>query len=136
MAEKRRILLIEDEPSIVKLVSTRLQTAGFDVTVATNGWDGLAKAREGQAELIILDVILPKLNGYEICTLLKRDTKYEHIPIIILSAKSQEGDEHEGITCGADAYVSKPFKHEVLLDLINMLLAKQPPAQEALGSSG
>ncbi len=126
MPGKPRILVVEDELAVSKMVCKRLEIAGYEVLAAYDGWDGLTKAREQQPDLILLDLMMPKLNGYEVCTLLKRDRLYEAIPIIILSAKTKEGDKEEGMSCGADAYMTKPFKHEVLLDLIQTFLAKRP----------
>ena len=123
MAEKQRILLVDDEPSIVKMVGKRLEIEGFDVLVAVDGQEGLAKAQAEHPDLIILDLMLPKLNGYEICTMLKQDTRYQKIPIVLFTAKAQEKDEKLGIECGANAYVRKPFRAQELLEKIRSLLA-------------
>ncbi len=119
---KARILLVDDEPSIVKMVGKRLEVEGFDVLVAVDGQEGLTKAQTGQPDLIILDLMLPKRNGYEICTLLKQDTRYQGIPIILFTAKAQEKDEKLGMECGANAYVRKPFRAQELLAKIRELL--------------
>ena len=102
MAEKHRILLVDDEPSIVKMVGKRLEVEGFDVLVAMDGQDGLAKAQAEHPDLIILDLMLPKLNGYEVCTMLKQDARYQKMPIILFTAKAQEKDEKLGMECGAE----------------------------------
>ena len=128
MAERHRILLVDDEPSIVKMVGKRLEVEGFDVVVAMDGQEGLSKAQTGNPDLIVLDLMLPKLNGYEVCTMLKQDTRYQKIPIVLFTAKAQEKDEKLGMECGADAYVRKPFRAQELLDKIRSLLtATQPP---------
>lgn len=126
MAGKPRILVVEDEVAVSKMICKRLELTGYEVLAAYDGWDGLTKAREQQPDLIVLDLMMPKLNGYEVCTLLKRDRLYESIPIIILTAKSKDSDKDEGMACGADAYMTKPFKSEVLLDLIQTFLTKRP----------
>ena len=132
MAEKPRILLVDDEPSIVKMVGKRLEVEGFDVLIAMDGQDGLAKAQAEHPDLVILDLMLPKLNGYEVCTMLKQDARYQKMPIILFTAKAQEKDEKLGMECGADAYVRKPFRAQELLERIRALLGASP-AQEASG---
>lgn len=130
MSDKPKILLVDDEPSIVKMVGKRLEVEGFDVVVAMDGQDGLKKAQTENPELIVLDIMLPKLNGYEVCTMLKQDTRYQKIPILMFTAKAQEKDEKLGLECGANAYMRKPFKAPELIEKIRTLL-KQPvaPAQ-------
>ncbi len=123
MAEKSRILLVDDEPSIVKMVGKRLEVEGFDVLVAMDGQDALAKARAENPDLIVLDLMLPKLNGYEVCTMLKQDTRYQKIPIVLFTARAQEKDEKLGMECGANAYVRKPFRAQELLEKIRSLIA-------------
>ena len=124
MAEKSRILIVDDEPSIVKMVSKRLEVEGFDVLIAMDGQEGLAKAQAESPDLIILDLMLPKLNGYEICTMLKQDTRYQKIPILLLTAKAQSKDEQLGMECGANAYMRKPFQAKELIENIRSLLAQ------------
>ena len=123
MSDKPKILLVDDEPSISKVVSKRLELAGFDVITAMDGQDALQKAQNDHPDLIILDLMLPKLNGYEVCTMLKGDARYRKMPIVMFSAKAQEKDEKLGNECGADAYVTKPFQAEVLVEQIKSLLA-------------
>ena len=137
MSDKIRILLVDDEPSIVKMVSKRLAVEGYEVLVATDGQEALRKAQTEQPDLIILDLMLPKLNGYEVCRLLKFDQKFQHIPIMIFTAKSQEQDECLGRECGADAYLRKPFKaRELLSQLRGLYEAKErrviPPSAASI----
>jgi DNA-binding response OmpR family regulator len=122
MGDKVKVLLVDDEPSIVKMVGKRLEVEGFEVLLAMDGQEGLKKAQTEQPELIILDVMLPKLNGYEVCTMLKQDTRYQKIPIILFTAKAQEKDEKLGLECGANAYIRKPFKAPELVEKIRTLL--------------
>ena len=122
MTDQGRILLVDDEPSIVKMVGKRLEVEGFEVLVAMDGQEALKKAQAESPQLIILDLMLPKLNGYEVCTMLKQDVRFQKIPIIIFSAKVQEKDERLGRECGADAYVRKPFQAKELLDQVRALL--------------
>ena len=123
MADKQRILLVDDEPSIVKMVGKRLEVEGFEVVVAMDGQEGLSRAQTERPDLIVLDLMLPKLNGYEVCTMLKQDARFQRIPIILFTAKAQEKDEKLGMECGANAYVRKPFRAQELLDKIHGLIA-------------
>ena len=123
MAEAPRILLVDDEPSILKVVSKRLEVEGYQVLMAAEGQEALTKAQTESPDLIILDLMLPKLNGYEVCTMLKQDTRYQRIPIMLFTAKAQDKDEQLGMECGADAYVRKPFRAQELLETIRRLLA-------------
>ena len=130
MAERYRILLVDDEPSIVKMVGKRLEVEGFEVLIAMDGQEGLDKARGERPDLIVLDLMLPKLNGYEVCTMLKQDTRYQGIPVVLFTAKAQEKDEKLGMECGANAYVKKPFRAQELLEKIRSLLPKTERPQE------
>ncbi|MBI3011064.1 MAG: response regulator [Candidatus Omnitrophica bacterium] len=136
MAEKPRILLVDDEPSIVKMVGKRLEVEGFEVLVAMDGQEGLTKAQTDQPDLIILDLMLPKLNGYEICTMLKQDTRYQNIPIMMFTAKAQDKDEKLGMECGANAYIRKPFRAQELLEKIRGLLAAASPPSPPASQPG
>ena len=135
MAEKSRILLVDDEPSIVKMVGKRLEVEGFDVLVAMDGQDALAKARAENPDLIVLDLMLPKLNGYEVCTMLKQDTRYQKIPIVLFTAKAKEKGEKLVMECGANAYVLKPFRAQELLEKIRSLIAASSAASPQLGGT-
>jgi len=127
MSEKLRILLVDDEPSILKMVGKRLEIEGFEVVMAVDGAEAVQKAQTEHPNLIILDLMLPKLNGYEVCTKLKQDPAYKHIPIVLFTAKTQDKDEKLGMECGANAYVRKPFRAQELLEKIRSLIAA--PAQ-------
>jgi len=85
---------------------------------------GLTDAREGQPDLVILDLMLPRLNGYEVCRMLKKDPRYERMPILILTARAGSQDRQEGLDCGADAYLTKPFQPEVFAAEVQRLLGK------------
>ena len=126
MAAPARVLLVDDELPIIKVVGKRLEIEGFAVSVAMDGAEGVQKARAERPDLILLDLMMPKMNGYEACTALKQDPATRHIPIIILSAKTQEEDERQALACGANAYFKKPFNAPALMEGIRKLLA-QPP---------
>lgn len=121
MANKR-ILVIEDERELVKVLQIRLEAAGYDVLAAYDGQEGLAKAQKEKPDLIILDLMLPKIDGYKICRMLKFDEKYKQIPIIILTARAQKSDEKTAYETGADAYITKPFQHTIVLAKIEELI--------------
>lgn len=136
MAEPPRILLVDDEPSIVKMVGKRLEVEGFRVLIAVDGQEGLDKARAEHPDLIILDLMLPKMNGYEVCTALKQDPQHQKIPIILFTAKAQEKDEKMGLECGANAYVRKPFRAQELLERIRSLLSIASPSEATPSQPG
>jgi DNA-binding response OmpR family regulator len=111
----RRILVVDDEVELVKAIQIRFKQADYEVLVAYNGLEGLEKARKEKPDLIILDLILPGMDGYQVCRLLKYDDKYHDIPIIMLTAMAQHEDREWGENVGADYYMTKPFEHQVLL---------------------
>ena len=121
---KARILLVDDEEDMVYAVKMQLEACGFEVLTAADGQEGLTKARRENPDLIILDVMLPKLYGYNVCRMLKFDSKYKHIPIILFTSRVQKEDQKIGLEVGADAYICKPFDSQALLDKIKELLKK------------
>ncbi len=121
---KRRILVVEDQAAIINMLRMRLEANNYEVITAADGQEGLEKARKENPSLIILDIMLPKMNGYKVCQLLKADPKHRTIPIIISSGRTPQEIRKVGQEVGADAYVSKPFEAEVLLSKIKELLAK------------
>ncbi|MFC1807452.1 response regulator transcription factor [Candidatus Omnitrophota bacterium] len=122
--ENTRILLVDDEKDLVDMVSMRLEASGYDVSIARDGQAALQMARRDIPDLIILDLMLPILDGFKVCRMLKFDEKYKHIPIIMFTARVQEDDKKIGEEVGADAYVTKPFEPAVLLGKIKELLGK------------
>jgi DNA-binding response OmpR family regulator len=122
---KPRILLVEDEEAMVKAVRIRLEANEYKVMTALDGSEGLSKARREKPDLIILDVMLPRMDGFKICRMLKYDERYKKIPIIMLTARTQKSDYMRGMEMGADAYLTKPFKSAELLDTIKELLGSR-----------
>ena len=118
----KKILIIDDDPHIVKLLQSRLKVNRYEVITALDGEAGLEKARNEKPDLILLDLMLPKLSGYKLCRMLKFDEKYKHIPVVVFTARAQESDKKLGFEVGADAYITKPFKAEVLLGKIREIL--------------
>ena len=123
-AEKdtKRILVVDDDEDIVKLVRMYLEHHRYEVATANDGQEGLEKAKAEKPDLIVLDLMLPKMNGYKVCGLLKKDTKYAKTPVILFTAKAQEKDVKLGEDVGADAYITKPLEPEILLAKIEELL--------------
>ena len=122
--DKKRILIVDDEEDIVNVLRFRLEANNYAVLSASEGQEGLNKARAEKPDLIILDLMLPKLDGYKVCRMLKFDESYKSIPIIMFTARAQKKDEELGMEMGADAYIAKPFEPEVLLAKIKELLEK------------
>ena len=120
-AMKRRMLIVDDEPHILALVSYRLQAFGFEVSMAMDGQEALVKVFQDPPDLIILDVMMPLMNGFEVCARLKRDDRTRRIPIVLFTAKAQDKDYAEGMACGADAYLTKPFDAKDLHQIITHL---------------
>lgn len=121
---QKKILLIEDYPHIVEVLRVRLSNAGYDVIVAFDGQEGLRLARTEKPDLIILDVMLPKMNGYKLCRLIKFDGRYKHIPIFMLTSRRRQADKELGLSTGADEYLVKPYEPHELIKLINKYLGQ------------
>jgi len=121
-----RVLLIEDEPALARGLSDTLRAQGFEVTIAADGAQGLDAATSGAADLILLDVMLPKVNGYEICRAVRAHGL--DVPILMLTAKGQEADVVLGLNLGADDYITKPFRMAELVARIRAFLRRRGPA--------
>lgn len=122
--EKKKILVVDDQVDLVKTIQFALELEQYKVLVSYNGEDALNQARKENPDLILLDVMLPKLDGYKVCRLLKFDEQYKHIPILMMTAKSQEKDKLIGKETGADEYITKPFDIEELTGKIKAYLNK------------
>ena len=123
---KKRLLLVDDDEELRRAVGLRFESSGFQVISAADGLEALRKGRDEHPDLIILDLMLPQLNGYEVCRLLKFDQKFHHIPIILCTARSRQEDKAMGEAVGADAYVTKPFDGQALIAKVQELLAAKP----------
>lgn len=131
--EKKRILLVEDEPHMMEMLKFRLVENHYNVATAADGYTALTQVRSFKPNLVILDLMLPKIDGYTICRLLKFNEEYRMIPVMILSARSTEEDIRRGMAMGADSYMTKPYDPPMLLDKIKELLAKDlsiPPPED------
>ncbi len=134
---KERILIVEDDKHISKLVKYNLEKAGFECTVATTGEKALEILDKEPVDLIILDIMLPKMDGFQACKQIKQERKLSALPIIMLTAKSEEVDRVVGFELGADDYVVKPFSpRELVLRVKAILRRKKPPevSQDILGA--
>lgn len=120
--DKKRILIVDDEDGLRSMLRFRLEALNHDVSEAIDGQEGLDKARSDKPDLIILDLMLPKIDGFKVCRMLKFDEKYKGIPIIMFTARAQQKDKELGKEVCADAYITKPFETEVLLGKIKELL--------------
>jgi two-component system phosphate regulon response regulator PhoB len=114
----KRILIVEDDPSVLRATSYILEKEGYEVLSAQNGLEGLKKARDSNPDLLLLDVMLPGIDGFEICHNLRGEPKTANLPILMFSAKGQESDKATGLKVGADEYITKPVDREVLLSKV------------------
>jgi DNA-binding response OmpR family regulator len=126
----KRILIIEDERDVVDLLAFSLRKAGFTVSTANNGADGLQQARNEKPAFIILDLMLPKMPGLEVCKVLKSDAATRQIPIMMLTAKAEEIDRIVGLEFGADDYVTKPFSPREVVLRIGAIMRRTDTKQE------
>ncbi|MBI3989585.1 MAG: response regulator [candidate division NC10 bacterium] len=124
MNGKARILVVDDERLITTMLKDVLEANGYEVLVASDGQEGLNQARAERPDLIILDVMMPKLDGFKVARLLKFDRNFQHIPIIMLTAKAGEHDAQTSKMSGADLYLLKPVEPKQLLEKITSLLGK------------
>lgn len=131
---KPKILVVDDEPEAVELIEFNLKQAGFRVETAADGVEALKKARASLPSLIVLDVMLPELDGLEVCKMLRRDPATASLPIIMLTAKAAEIDRVLGLELGADDYVTKPFSPRELVVRINKIIERSRPAGERSGA--
>ena len=128
----RKILIMEDESDVADLLEMGLRKAGFKTSAATDGATGLQKARDDRPDVIILDLMLPKMSGLEVCRILKSETATSHIPILMLTAKAEEVDRIVGLEFGADDYVTKPFSPREVTLRIRAILRRGEKPEETL----
>jgi len=126
----KKIMIIEDESDVADLLTLNLRKAGFRTSTAADGVSGLQKARDDRPDFIILDLMLPKMAGLEVCKILKSDTATSHIPILMLTAKAEEIDRIVGLEFGADDYVTKPFSPREILLRIRAILRRGEKPEE------
>ena len=134
METKKKVLIVEDEKNIVDILRFNLQRAGYDTAAAYDGEDGLAKAVSEKPDLILLDVMLPKMNGFDVCRAVRE--RGSRVPVIMLTAREEESDKVQGLEIGADDYITKPFSMRELVarvgaNIRRTAMAAPVPAAEA-----
>jgi len=116
-----RILVVDDEPNIVRLIQVNLECHGYQVETANNGAQALARIRESRPDLLIADVMMPELDGFELLALLRRDPELNGLPVLMMTAKAATGGILRAYTTGTEAYIVKPFTPEALLGVVRLL---------------
>jgi two-component system phosphate regulon response regulator PhoB len=128
---KSKILVVDDEPDALEVLGFKLREAGFEPVFAKDGARAIAAARDDRPDLMVLDLMLPEVDGLEVCKILRRDPATASIPILMLTARAAEMDRVLGLELGADDYVTKPFSPRELVLRIRKLLARKPPGDES-----
>jgi len=119
---KRRVLIVDDEPNIVTALEFLLERRGYEVRVATNGEEAVALVESFRPDVMLLDVMMPKRSGYEVCQRVRERPDMQHVKIVMLSAKGREAEVSKGLSLGADLYITKPFSTQELVERIDALL--------------
>lgn len=123
--EQRRILIVEDEESLLRLESILLTTRGYKVTGVSDGLSALREIELNRPDLILLDIMMPGIDGFEVCRRVKENHVTRSIPVVMLTAKKSSADQARGVEVGADAYLTKPFKSGRIIEVIESLLQKR-----------
>jgi DNA-binding response OmpR family regulator len=118
----KKVLVVDDEPNIVLSVEFLMQREGHEVVTASDGQEAIDRLAEARPDLMILDVMMPRKNGFEVCEQVRADPAYTGMPILMLTAKGREAEMKKGISLGADAYITKPFSTHDLVAKVNELL--------------
>lgn len=127
----KRVLIADDEPNIVTSLEFLMAKGGYEVKVARNGEEALALVESFRPDLVLLDVMMPRHSGYEVCQHVRSRPELAHIKIVILSAKGREAEVDKGLALGADAYVTKPFSNRELVARVGALLGEGGAAEDA-----
>jgi len=122
LTENARILVVDDEPEITEIVDAFLTTAGYDVAIENTSQGGIQRAKEFRPHLILLDIMMPVMDGYEVCNQLKKDAKTADVPVVFLTGKDARDDQGRSFKAGCDLFVKKPFSCERLLDIVRIVL--------------
>jgi DNA-binding response OmpR family regulator len=123
------VLVVDDDPVILKLLEVNFEMEGFEVVRASDGAEGLERARAVHPDIVVLDVMMPRMTGYEVAKALREDEDTAHIPIIFVTARAQSSDVERGMELGVDDYVTKPFDPLDLIARVNVLLARSQAAR-------
>ena len=130
------VLVVDDDPVILKLLEVNFEMEGFQVVRAADGAEGLERAREVLPDIVVLDVMMPRMTGYEVAKALREDDGTAHIPIIFVTARAQSSDVERGMELGVDDYITKPFDPLDLIDRVNTLLARKHAGDDADHDAG
>ncbi|MEO0023329.1 MAG: response regulator transcription factor [candidate division WOR-3 bacterium] len=131
MSEKKKILIVEDEANLRELVKARLEENNYEVITVADGFNAITQSRKVKPDLIILDLMIPHIDGYAVCRVLKSTPELSSIPVIMFTARTSMDDLRRGMEMGADAYLMKPFKPEEMLAKIRELLERRESPPEA-----
>lgn len=118
----RKVLIADDEPNIVTSLEYLMNKRGYEVKIARNGDEALALVASFLPDVVLLDVMMPRKSGYEVCQQIREHAEWQHIKVVMLSAKGREAEVNKGLSLGADSYVTKPFSNQELIDKIDGLL--------------
>ncbi len=129
--EGMKIMVIDDSNTIRRTAETLLSKAGCEVTTAVDGFDSLAKIADTEPDVIFVDIMMPRLDGYQTCALIKNNDQFKSTPVIMLSSKDGLFDKAKGRIVGADEYLTKPFSKTELFGVLDVILAKKEASQEA-----
>lgn len=127
---KQKILIVDDEPDILELIAYNLKKVGYQVFLASNGQEGITVAKKVQPDLIILDIMMPKMDGIEACRLMRAIPEFKNTFMVFLTARSEEYSEIAGFNVGADDYIAKPIKPRALVSRINAILRRNSSSEE------
>ncbi len=122
MSGSAKVLVIDDEPEITEIIEAFLSNAGYDVQVENSAVEGLAKARSYKPDVVLLDIMMPVMDGYEVCSQLKKDPQTSNIPVLFLTGKDAKDDAGMSFQSGGDLFIKKPFSCERLLNMVKMVL--------------
>jgi two-component system, OmpR family, alkaline phosphatase synthesis response regulator PhoP len=131
MGDPKRIMIIEDNAAFRKMLKLRLESAGYQTLGEEDGLKGLNAVKEQMPDLVFLDIMLPGMDGHKVCRLLKFDKSFQHIPIIIFTSRDLDEDADLAKQCGADAFILKTTRPEIILDVVRQLLAEHPAGTSA-----
>ena len=121
----RRILVVDDSPFIQELVKDILTRSGFEATTAMNGHEAMVAIGEDPPDLVLLDIIMPEMSGYQVCRLIRNDERLKALPVVMMTAKDTQKDRFWGLEVGADAYITKPIEEQSLLETVSSLLKEE-----------
>jgi two-component system alkaline phosphatase synthesis response regulator PhoP len=128
---KQKILIVDDEPDILELIEYNLKKEGYQVFLARNGQEAVAEAKKSLPDLIVLDIMMPKMDGIEACRIMRTMPEFKNTFMVFLTARSEEYSEIAGFNVGADDYIAKPIKPRALVSRINAILRRNSPTEEA-----